>query len=248
MGFRIVWLLLVIGLASTSLPGSTAAQSSTTLAQALEILKADLATEAGKARAGAALAAEVSPEGHWTFANAAGERFTTASPEELKRVLPTLAADAAKPGARLLLLVTEDTVFKQRQHFQALPMAGERRTELRIAVDGKAYPLVRQGERASGQGSGQGSERHYAEVRSNLLIELTERRLFDEAVWQLAHPLKRASIRILALEPGGPEAVSPSPRLDPQTKHALTDQVAPVRLDRRARYAGAPDRAADRAP
>src|SRR5262245_12107450 len=35
---------------------------------------------------GGALAATVSPEGHWTFMNAAGEAFTAGTPDELKRV------------------------------------------------------------------------------------------------------------------------------------------------------------------
>ncbi len=169
-----------------------------------------------------AIAAEVSAEGHWTFLNTAGERFTTASPDELKRVLPTIAPDAAKPVNRLALVLTEDTVFKQRQHLQALPLASDRRTDLMIAVDQEAYPLLRRGERAA--------ERYYAAIRPNLLVEMTERRLFDEAVWQLAHPLKRASIRILALEPGGPASLPSSPRLDPQTKRALTDNVDPKSL------------------
>ena len=212
--------LIVLVLAWLSMIGVTRqarAQSSAALAQAIELLKQQPA-----AQNGLGLAAEVSPEGHWTFVNAGGERFTTASPEELKRVLPTVAPEAAKATARLLLLVTEDTVFKQRQHFQALALANDRRTDAMIAVDTQAYPLLRRGERAN--------ERFYAEARPSLLVELSERRLFDEAVWQLAHPLKRTSVRVLALEPGGPEIVSPSPRLDPQTKQTLTDQIAPSAL------------------
>ncbi len=199
------------------LPAGASAQKAAALAQAAELLKA-----LPSAQNGLALAAEASGEGHWSFVNAGGERFTTASADELKRVIPTLVPEAGKPGARLTLLLTEDTVFRYRQHLQALALAGERRTDLMIAVDAQAYALVRRGERAR--------ERLYAEIRSNLLIELTERRLFDEAVWQLAHPLKRGSVRVLALEPGGPAAVPPSPRLDPQTKRALTDQVAPSAL------------------
>ena len=44
---------------------------------------------------GPALAAHVSQEGHWTFANKAGERFTAANPEELRRAIPILAPGAA---------------------------------------------------------------------------------------------------------------------------------------------------------
>lgn len=203
----VCWLGIVSGIADGR------AQDTRLLKQARELLASLPA-----AQRGLALAAEASPEGHWTFANVAAERFTTASPEELKRVLPTLAPEANKPGTRLTLLLTEETIFRQRQHVQSLSLAGDRRTDLMIAVDAAAYPLLRRG------------ERYYAEVRSNLLVELTERRLFDEAVWQLAHPLKRATIRVVALEPGGPASVSSTPRLDPQTKRTLTDQVAPSAL------------------
>ena len=33
------------------------------------------------------------------------------------------------------------------------------------------------------------TERMFAEIRPNLLVEIGERRLFDEAAWQLARPL-----------------------------------------------------------
>ncbi len=43
------------------------------------------------ATAGAgALAAHATPEGHWRFANRAGDVFTAGTPAELKRVVPTL--------------------------------------------------------------------------------------------------------------------------------------------------------------
>ncbi len=210
--------LVLFCLLQLGLPQAKAASQVDALARALEVLKAQPALTKGPA-----LAADVSPEGHWTFVNPAGERFTSASPDELKRVVPTLAAEAAKPGVRLVLIVTEDAVFRQRQHLLSLPLAAERRTDLMIAVDNEAYPILRRGDR--------GKEQLAAEIRPSLLIELTERRLFDEAVWQLAHPLKRSQIRVLAVEPGGPEQVSASPRLDPQTKRALTDQVSPAGLE-----------------
>ena len=44
---------------------------------------------------GAALAAHLTPEGHWKFANREGEVFTAGTPAELQRAVPTLL-----PGAR----------------------------------------------------------------------------------------------------------------------------------------------------
>ncbi len=180
---------------------------------ALEVVRSQPA-----ARIATALAADVSQEGHWTFANARGERFTTASPEELKRVLATLAPDAAKPGAKLLLVVTTDTVFRHRALFMALPLAAAATTDAVLALDAEQYALIRSGQQL------------YAALRPGLAVELTTRALFDETAWQLAHPLKRNTIRILGVEPGGPATILASPRLDPQTKRPLTDQIAPASL------------------
>lgn len=210
-------LLTVLALLAASSTFGAARQPSGALDRAAENLKA-----LPEAQRPLGLAAEVGQEGHWTFVNAAGERFTSSSTNELARVVPTLAPEAAKPGARLSLILTEDTVFRQRQHLQSLALAADRRTDLMIAVDAQAYSLVRRGEK--------GRERYFAVVRQSLLVELRERRLFDEAVWQLAHPLRRSTIRIVALEPGGPDSITASPRIDPQTKRALTDQLAPSSL------------------
>jgi hypothetical protein len=218
MTFRRFYSLFALWLAIWSGSGWAASPASDPLGRAQGLLAALSDSEKPSA-----LAAEASGEGHWSFVNAAGERFTTASAEELKRLLPALAPEATKPGSRLRLVLTEDTVFRYRQQLQELPLASERRTDLAIVVDDQLYALVRRGERPR--------ETFFAEVRANILIELNERRLFDEAVWQLAHPLKRSAVRVLSLEPGGPESVPAAARIDPQTKRALTDQVAPASLE-----------------
>lgn len=213
-----MWLrLTILALAGLLLATRASAVDVAALQKAGGLMKALPAAQGAQV-----LAAEASAEGHWTFLNSAGERFTTASAEELKKVLPTLAPDAAKPGVRLVLVLTEDTVFRHRKHLQELALARELRTEPMIAVDGAVYPLLRRGPRAT--------ERYFAEIRPALLVEVNERHLFDEAVWQLAHPLRRSSVRVLALEPGGPQSVTYAPRLDPQTKRPLTDSVDPRSL------------------
>lgn len=209
--------LTILALAALLLATRASAVSIASLQQAGSLLKTLPAAQNGPM-----LAAEASAEGHWTFLNAAGERFTTASADELKRLLPTLAPDAAKPGTRLTLVLTEDTLFRHRKHVQELPLAREVRTELMVVVDNAIYPLSRRGPRTA--------ERYFAEVRPALLVEVNERHLFDEAVWQLAHQLRRASVRVLALEPGGPQSLTYAPRLDPQTKQQLTDSVDPKAL------------------
>jgi hypothetical protein len=164
-----------------------------------------------------ALAAQATQEGHWRFVNRAGETFTAGTPEEMKRVASVLLPDA-KADAKLSLYVTEDTILLNRAALKELP-AG---TELNVVVGGESYRVLRQGEGAA--------ERFYAQVRSNLMVEMSSRKAFEEAVWQLTRPLKAANVRILALEPGGPSRLASSPRIDPATKRALVDTIEPASL------------------
>jgi hypothetical protein len=166
---------------------------------------------------GAALAAAASQEGHWTFANAAGEKFTAAAAGEIKRAVATLAPDY-DAGGRLTVLLTEDTVFKRRALLKDLPKGAD----LRIVVDGAAMGLRARGDAATGP--------LLAEAKPNLFIGVSDRARFDEAVWQLNRPLKSANVRILALEPGGPQTLAPAPALDPATRRPLVDQIDPLRV------------------
>ena len=67
-------------------------------------------------------------------------------------------------------------------------------------------------------------------MRPNITVEIGDRKLFEEAVFQLGRPLNRSNIRVLALEPGGPKALASAPRFDPATKTALVDQIDPGSL------------------
>jgi hypothetical protein len=173
-----------------------------------------------------ALAAEVTQEGHWTFINRAGERFTAASPDELKRAVSTLTSGA--PGgtqggaavanpARLIVLLTEDTVFKFQPRLKDLPADAD----LRLVTGSNALPLRRRGDIATAP--------LFAEVRPNLLIAASNRALFDDTVWQLDQGLKSAHVRVLAMEPGGPQTLAGAPKLDPATRRPLVDQIDPLR-------------------
>ena len=166
---------------------------------------------------GVVLAAEGTQEGHWRFVNKAGEMLTVGTPDEMKRVLAVLYP-AAKANARLSIHMTEATIFAYPAALKALP-AG---SELFVVVGPESYRIARRGDGAA--------ERIYAEVRSNLVIEMTDRQVFDETVWQLARPLNTAGVRVLALEPGGPPTLSGGPRLDPATKRALVDVIDPASL------------------
>ncbi len=166
---------------------------------------------------GVALAAQATQEGHWRFVNRAGETFTAGTPEEMKRAAGVLAPDA-EAGARLTLYLTEDTVFLYRRALADLP----RGTELHLVAGGQSYRILRRGEGAA--------ERLFAEVRPSLLVELDDAERFREAIWQLSRPIDKTSVRVLALEPGGPPRLASTPGLDPATRRPLVDAIDPASL------------------
>ncbi len=167
-----------------------------------------------KLSTGTALAAHITPEGHWKFVSREGNVFTAATPDELARVGTALAPDAA-PGGKLALYLSEDTVFAGRAAMKDLP----KDSDLHVVVGKEAYRL-RQG--ADGALT--------AEFRPNIVVALDDRTLFEETVYRLARSLNRSNIRALALEAGGPTRLSSVPRFDPATKAALVDQVDPGAL------------------
>jgi hypothetical protein len=164
-----------------------------------------------------AVAVQGSQEGHWRFVNRSGELLTVGTPDEMKHVVPVLYPDA-KAGARLALFVTQDTILRDRAALKALP-AG---VDLSVVAGEESYRLLRRGDAAG--------ERWFAEVRPNLVVEVGDRHLFEEAVWQLGRRLDAARVRVLALEPGGPSTLPASPRIDPASKRALVDIVDPASL------------------
>jgi hypothetical protein len=167
---------------------------------------------------GVPLAAHVTPEGHWKFANKEGEVFTAGNAEEMKRVLPNLAAQAPA-DTKVSLYLSDETVFEGRGLLKDLPPEADL-----FFVDGKAsYPLTRS---AAANG-----ELLFAAIKPNIVVEIGDRRMFEEAVFQLARPLNKSSVRLLALEPGGPKRLSSVPGFDPATKEALVDTLDPAHLD-----------------
>jgi hypothetical protein len=160
---------------------------------------------------------EGSPEGHWRFISRSGESLAVGSPEEMKRVLPVLAPEA-RAGARLELHLTPDTVIRDRAALKSLPAGAD----LSVVVGEESYRLLRRTDAVG--------ERFFAEIRANLVMEMGDRRLLEEAVWQLERRLDKAALRVLALEPGGPTALPASPRIDPASRRALVDSIDPVRL------------------
>ena len=204
------WLGKLVGAAQRLSPAPTRRT------KALDNLAAHIKTLPAKPEA-TVLAAEATPEGHWRFVNKAGETITAGTPEEMKRVVLLLVPDA-KAEARLTLYLTQDTVFARRAALKDLPKG----TELTIRVGEESYRILRRSEGAG--------ERLFAEIRANLVVELADQQQFAEAAWQLARPLNKAGIRILALEPGSAPRLPSSPRLDPVSKKALIDSIDPASL------------------
>jgi hypothetical protein len=201
------WLERLVGPVVRTTPGvSPALENAARYVRALPV-KADVV----------ALAAQGAQEGHWRFVNRSGETLTAGTPDEMKRVASVLSPDA-RAGARLALYVTQDTILRDRAALKALP-AG---VDLSVVVGEESYRLLRRGDAAG--------ERWYAEIRPNLVVEMGDRHLFEEAVWQLSRRLDAARVRVLALEPGGPSALPASPRIDRASKRALVDIIDPASL------------------
>lgn len=139
-----------------------------------------------------ALATTVSQEGHWTFVNASGERFTAAGADEMKRVVGVLAP-ALKPGTWPTLVLAEDAVFRAAEGLRSIPQT----TQLYLATLGPTGLL--QLDRQPGA--------LLARVRPRISIQVGERLTFDEAIRQLARPLSSQRVRMLSLEPGGPQVL-----------------------------------------
>ncbi|MEW5965192.1 MAG: hypothetical protein AB1749_16730 [Pseudomonadota bacterium] len=169
------------------------------------------------AEKGVALAAHATPEGHWRFVDRDGAVFTAATPDEMGRVVQALAPEAG-PESRLALYLSEDAVLAGRAHLDSLP----HNADLNVVVGRQAYPLKRS--------TSDGGNRLYATIKPNVVAEITDKAAFEEALWQLARPLNKADVRVVALEPGGPQTLASVPRRDPATGRALVDAVDPYKL------------------
>ena len=183
---------------------------------AFEAASSHLRALSGAAKA-RALAVAATHEGHWRLANAAGEHFTAASPEELTRAFENLIGKDVAPPA---LYLAEHTVFAARDRLRELPKGAT----FHVVVADRAYRVHRI------QGSAPGRDRLFAMVGPRLVVELIERAVFDEVLWQLEQPLAGSRIRQVALEPGGPAALGTAPRIDPATRKAEVDRLSPGAL------------------
>ena len=163
-----------------------------------------------------ALAAHVTSEGHWKFVNRTGEVFTAGTPDEMKRVVSVLAPDAAATD-RLAFYLSEETLFDGRAALKDLPKGAE----LSVVVGEETFALLRRGEPP---------DAIHARVRPNLTIAVGARDAFREALAQLKRPFAPSQMRVIALEPGGPQTISTVPKFDTASGGAAIDVLDPDRL------------------
>jgi len=211
------WLTKLAGLADEAVPsGKFARLGAPGLDDAMTALRS--VPDSGDA---VRLAAVVTPEGHWTFANRNGEVFTAANRNEMGRVVSALAPEALlrgdKPG--LALYLPEDAVFKHHQHLEALPDGAR----LHITSGKSAYRLVKRPVEAGVKGPAGLAAR----IKPNVQVPLTNRADFAEAVWQLERSLRSADIRVIALDANGPDALRGTPVYDKARKSAKVDRLSP---------------------
>ena len=164
----------------------------------------------------AALAAHVSPEGHWTFLNKQGDTFTAAYPHEMERLNAALVPDMPGDG-KLVLYLSEESAFAEAQALKSLPA----NAELNVVIGSDSYALVRGVE---------GAAALQARVRPNLLVDLTSQAAFEEAVFLLGRPLNKSNVRMLAIEPGGPKQLASVPMFNKAEKTTLVDRIDPASI------------------
>lgn len=165
------------------------------------------------------LAAHATPEGHWQFVNRDGQTFTVGTPDEMKRVLPTLVPDPL-PGdqTKLSLYLSEDSVFANKAALDQIP----RDADLYVVVERTAYPVAR-----SGKGADVVLTAH---LTPNLAMQLADQSLFEETAFLLGRPLNKSNVRTIAFEPGKSAPLSSAPKIDVDTKVPLVDQLDPGNL------------------
>ncbi len=162
----------------------------------------------------AAFAAHLSHEGHWTFVNRAGEKFTAANADELKRVVATLAPAATGEG-KIAIYIAEPAALAVPKSVAELP----RGAELFVLSGQTPYRVVA----ASGGG-------YDVVLKPGLITSGAKPEALEETLFHTAKSLNKANIRLLALEPGGPQTLSYAPRLEAGSSRALIDVIDPAHL------------------
>jgi len=205
------WLTRIMKHADDGVPHRTA-KSLTAIDQAALHLKALPAPRRARA-----VAAELTNEGHWRLRNAEGETFTAATPDELKRGLGVLAP-LTEEAAKQVILLTGETLFKDRSKLKELPA----NAEFDALIESRVYGLVRRVVNAV--------ESYSLDVGNGVRVPIRDRAQVHEMLWQLARPVDLSVIRVLALEPGATGILKRTRTPDPTPGRVAIEAVDPDRL------------------
>jgi hypothetical protein len=164
------------------------------------------------------LAASVTAEGHWTFVNQAGQRYTTASAREIARVYENLGPDIEGRPSPVVVYVAGASVFAHGEHLGLLP----KDARLRLLTGDKSYPL-----RMFGQGT---KRTWFAELANNVFVQAGEAQTFIETEWQLARAMNRRPSRIVALEPTARDTFPPVAVRRKGSRKQAIDAINPDKL------------------
>ncbi len=191
--------------------GITCGFASAASAGPLEDLMRELANvPADKSRTD--LAAHLETEGHWAFANRAGERFLASGPDEIARGLASLAPELSRAGHRIAVYIDQSTLFAAPKSLAALPQDAA----LHVNLAGAIVPVTRIGLTAP-----------LVHVHPFVALLATDQAAFSDARVHLMRSMARAHVRVLAVTPGGPTLLASAPRIDPATRKPLVDEIAP---------------------
>ncbi|MDX2307231.1 MAG: hypothetical protein NW216_03225 [Hyphomicrobium sp.] len=169
-----------------------------------------------------ALAVDASTAGHLKLVNRTGETFTAASEAELARAVDVLSPGHAGPVA---IYLTPDALFADRAMLGALPAQSELYV---VTKSGGARPVIMPGDAAAPR----------ITFSRQMTLEAPDASTLEEAMFQMGRRIAPSSVRVVALEPKGADALTAIPRFDPATKTALVDRVDPGSLP--AALAGVP--------
>lgn len=169
------------------------------------------------ARRSRAIAAELTDEDHWRLRNAEGETFTAATPEELSRGLRVLAP-LTEEASKHVILLTGDTLFKDRTKLKALPADAE----FDALIESRVHKLVRR--------VVDSVERYSLDVGNGVHVPIRDRAQVHEMLWQIARPVDLSGLRVLALEPGAMGLLKRTRPADPAPGRVAVETVDPERL------------------
>jgi hypothetical protein len=159
------------------------------------------------------LVASTTQEGHWTFINLKGERFTAAAPEEMKRMRGILVPDIAAVGGRLVFVVTQDSVFADEGAWRNLPRDSDLRLSTTTGVHGLNATSPRR-----------------VRINPKLEIEVTDRVGFAEGLATLDRSVARGGLRFLALDPAAAAVLPARGDWAAQPKGSSVERIDPARL------------------